>query len=152
MWEVVWDIKSAHFSSTIEMKKKGFSQAVFKYFDCFARSVFSEANMILCYKVSLLAGLLAFGVKTVTAYSDPEPCSGSCWAHDPALIQRASDGLYYRFNTDTYIDIKTSTSLSGPWTDAGSVLPSGSIATLSGSTGLWVSYSLMLPLLARHPG
>lgn len=85
---------------------------------------------------------LGFGLflfyTSIDAYSDPEPCTGSCWAHDPALIQRASDGTYFRFNTDTYIDIKTSDSLSGPWTDAGSVLPDGSEITLSGSTGLWV--------------
>lgn len=100
--------------------------------------------MIPFYKLSLAAGLVA-------AYADPEVCSGSCWAHDPALIQRASDGLYFRFNTDTYVDIKTSSSLSGPWTDAGSVLPSGSIATLSGSTGLWVSLTLITSLTIHPP-
>lgn len=97
--------------------------------------------MIPFHGLLLAAGLVAFEVNTVAAYAEPEVCSGSCWAHDPALIQRASDGLYFRFNTDTYVDIKTSSSLSGPWTDAGSVLPSGSIATLSGSTGLWVSFT-----------
>lgn len=96
--------------------------------------------MISLYKAILATCLLVLEVKLVTAYADPELCSGSCWAHDPALIQRASDGLYFRFNTDTYVDIKTSTSLSGPWTDAGSVLPSGSIATEAGSTGLWASF------------
>lgn len=101
--------------------------------------------MLPFFKLSLAAGLVALEANTVTAYADPEICNGSCWAHDPALIQRASDGLYFRFNTDTYVDIKTSTSLSGPWTDAGSVLPSGSMATLSGSTGLWVSlYTLLI--------
>lgn len=96
------------------------------------------------------AGLLTLSTN-VNAYSDPEPCTGSCWAHDPALIQRASDGLYFRFNTDTYIDVKTSKSLSGPWTDAGSVLPSGSSITVSGSTGLWVSGSSPPPFVpAMH--
>lgn len=119
--------------------------------DCLQASEFFSRNlifdMISLPKVCLTAGLLAFEVNTVTAYSDPEPCTGSCWAHDPALIQRASDGLYFRFNTDTYIDVKTSTSLSGPWTDAGSVLPSGSIATLAGSTGLWVSSALIISMI-----
>lgn len=100
--------------------------------------LFPATKIVMSFYKSLVVGLLALST-TIHAYSNPEPCTGSCWAHDPALIQRESDGLYFRFNTDTYIDIKTSTSLSGPWTDAGSVLPSGSMVTLTGSTGLWVS-------------
>lgn len=90
----------------------------------------------------LLQRCLAFSLSlssltsVVDAYSNPEPCSGSCWAHDPALIIRESDNTYFRFSTDTYIDIKTASSLSGPWTDAGGVLPDGSEITLS-HTGLW---------------
>lgn len=87
---------------------------------------------------TLLSCLLALCIG-VSAYSNPEPCSGDCFAQDPGLIRRSSDGLYFRFNTDTYIDIMTSKSLSGPWTTAGSVLPDGSLINISDSQALWVS-------------
>lgn len=102
-------------------------------------------NIMFLSVFFLTACLLVATARHVAAYSDPEPCAGSCWAHDPALIQRESDGLYFRFSTDTYIDVKTSTSLSGPWVDAGSVLPSGSSIVLPDSSGLWVRTCFQLP-------
>ncbi|ROW04573.1 hypothetical protein VMCG_05102 [Cytospora schulzeri] len=84
----------------------------------------------------ILSCLLALSI-TVSAYSNPEPCSGECFAQDPALIRRSSDGVYFRFNTNTYIDIMTSDTLSGPWTTVGNVLPDGSKIDISDSQALW---------------
>lgn len=88
---------------------------------------------------------LALGA-LVSGYSDPERCTGSCYAHDPGFIRRSSDGEYFRFNTDTYIDIMKSSSISGPWTVVGNVLPNGSVIDLAADEGLWVS-TLSLPML-----
>jgi arabinan endo-1,5-alpha-L-arabinosidase len=74
----------------------------------------------------------------VQAYSNPGACSGACWAHDPAIIQRSSDGKYYKFNTGGNIEIATATSLSGPWTLQGYVLTSGSSISNDGSADCWV--------------
>lgn len=74
----------------------------------------------------------------IHGYSNPEPCTGDCYAHDPGFIRR-SDGVYFRFNTDTYIDImKSTSSVSGPWEIVGNVLPNGSIVDLAADEGLWV--------------
>lgn len=74
-----------------------------------------------------------------SGYSNPEPCTGNCFAHDPGFIRRSSDGEYFRFNTDTYIDIMKSSSVSGPWQVVGNVLPNGSIVDVAADEGLWVS-------------
>ncbi|RDW84950.1 arabinan endo-1,5-alpha-L-arabinosidase-4 [Coleophoma cylindrospora] len=75
----------------------------------------------------------------VNAYGSPGACSGACWSHDPSVIQRVSDGTYYRFDTGSGIQITTASSLSGPWTIKGYVLPSGSSISVTGNTGsdLW---------------
>jgi hypothetical protein len=106
-----------------------------------------------------LVGLLVAAASAVSGYANPGACSGHCWAHDPSVIQRASDGLYFKFNTGGGIEIATSSSLTGPWTLQGYVLPSGSSITLSGNTDLWVrstSYQLYTMHLrsnfyCRHP-
>lgn len=85
-----------------------------------------------------LAGLLLGAVSAVAAYATPGACSGHCYAHDPSVIQRASDGLYFKFNTGGGIEIATSSLLTGPWTLQGDVLPGGSSINLSGNTDLWV--------------
>jgi arabinan endo-1,5-alpha-L-arabinosidase len=85
-----------------------------------------------------LVGLLFTTVFVVSGYSNPGACSGHCWAHDPSVIQRASDGLYFKFNTGSGIEIATSSSLTGPWTLQGYVLPEGSSIDLTGNTDLWV--------------
>lgn len=74
----------------------------------------------------------------VISYAEPERCLGECFAHDPGLIRRSSDGVYFRFNTDTYIDIMRSDSLSGPWETVGNVLPEGTVVDLPDVTALWV--------------
>lgn len=77
------------------------------------------------------------------AYADPERCTGECFAHDPGLIRRSTDGVYFRFNTDLYIDIMRSDSLSGPWETIGNVLPEGTSVDLPDVTALWVCEYLM---------
>jgi arabinan endo-1,5-alpha-L-arabinosidase len=70
---------------------------------------------------------VALGIASlVHSYADPGPCTGACWAHDPSIIQRASDGKYFKFNTGTGIEIATANSLAGPWTLQGHVLMNGS--------------------------
>jgi hypothetical protein len=88
--------------------------------------------------LSKLLGLVLTAASAVSGYSNPGACSGHCWAHDPSVIQRASDGLYFKFNTGSGIEIATSSSLEGPWTLQGYVLPSGSSIDLDGNTDLWV--------------
>jgi hypothetical protein len=80
----------------------------------------------------------------VQAYSEPGACSGYCWAHDPAVIQRASDGTYFKFNTGTGIQYATASSLAGPWKIQGYVLPNGSSINNSGSKDPWVGISNIL--------
>lgn len=75
-----------------------------------------------------------------SAYPNRGACTGNCWAHDPAMIQRVSDGKYYRFSTGTGVSTHSSPSVKGPWTDFGSALPNGSKITLDNvdSTNIWV--------------
>jgi arabinan endo-1,5-alpha-L-arabinosidase len=80
---------------------------------------------------------LGFAVSLVNTYSDPGPCKGACWAHDPTIIQRASDSKYFKFNTGTGIEIATASSLSGPWTLEGYVLPNGSSIDNAGRKDPW---------------
>lgn len=74
------------------------------------------------------------------AYPAPGPCTGNCWTHDLSIIQRESDGMYFRFSTGTGVNTMTSPSLKGPWEDCGAALPSGSNIQLDGSdkVHLWV--------------
>jgi arabinan endo-1,5-alpha-L-arabinosidase len=78
-------------------------------------------------------------VALVHGYANPGSCSGACNVHDPALIQRQSDGKYFRFSTGNKISYASSSSIQGPWTVLGSVLPSGSSINLDGKNDLWVS-------------
>ncbi|KAI9643551.1 hypothetical protein NHQ30_008170 [Ciborinia camelliae] len=75
----------------------------------------------------------------VAAYSDPVVCAGKngCFAHDPSLIQRSSDGTWFLFNTGKGIGIWKSASLNGPWDYKGDALPGGSKINLAGNTDLW---------------
>ncbi|ESZ91594.1 arabinan endo-1,5-alpha-L-arabinosidase C [Sclerotinia borealis F-4128] len=80
-----------------------------------------------------LLGLLSL----VAAYSNPGSCSGNCYAHDPSLIQRSSDGTWFQFNTGNGIGIWKATALAGPWTYVGDALSGGSKIDLTGNTDLW---------------
>ena len=75
----------------------------------------------------------------VRGYASPGSCSGACNVHDPTLIQRSSDSLYFRFSTGNEISYASSSSIKGPWSSIGSVLPDGSSIDLAGNTDLWVS-------------
>ncbi|KAJ8230675.1 hypothetical protein LV156_006511 [Aspergillus fumigatus] len=70
-------------------------------------------------------------------YANPGSCLGACNVHDPALIRRESDGKYFRFSTGNKISYASSSSIEGPWTVLGSVLPSGSSIDLPGNDDLW---------------
>lgn len=91
---------------------------------------------------SLTRGLVALALFALpgvqAAYPNPGACSGDCFAHDPALIKRSSDGKYFRFNTGGKIMIYDSDSLSGPWTFRGAAIPDGSSINLPGKDDLWV--------------
>ncbi|KAJ5263515.1 hypothetical protein N7478_011120 [Penicillium angulare] len=73
------------------------------------------------------------------SYPAPGPCSGDCWTHDPSMIQRASDGAYFRFSTGSGVNTMTSPSIEGPWQDVGAALPDGSIIKLNDvdSMNIW---------------
>ncbi|KXG54628.1 Glycoside hydrolase, family 43 [Penicillium griseofulvum] len=77
-----------------------------------------------------------FQAVAVYGYANPGACSGACIIHDPALIQSA-DGTYYRFSTGGNIAVASSSSINGPWTSRGSVLPSGSKIDNSGKNDPW---------------
>ncbi|RAK79418.1 arabinan endo-1,5-alpha-L-arabinosidase [Aspergillus fijiensis CBS 313.89] len=81
--------------------------------------------------------LLLLFTALVNAYSDPGACSGSCWAHDPNVIRRKTDGKFFRFSTGLGILISSASAITGPWTDLGYVLPNGSSVTVGNASNLW---------------
>lgn len=101
--------------------------------EVFSRSLFF--NMALRF----LAAPAALFAALVQGYANPGACSGACVVSDPSLIQRTSDKTYFRFSTGNKISVASSSSISGPWTDLGSMLPDGSSIDLAGNTDLWVS-------------
>jgi len=80
-----------------------------------------------------------FLIALAVAYPNRGPCTGDCWTKDPAVIQRKTDGKYFRFATGTGIPIITSDSIKGPWTQVGKALPNGSKIKVDGvdSTNIW---------------
>lgn len=82
-----------------------------------------------------------FLITLAVAYPNRGPCTGNCWTKDPAVIQRQSDGKYFRFGTGTGIPIITSDSIKGPWKEVGKALPNGSKINVDGvdSSNIWVS-------------
>ncbi|TQB75722.1 hypothetical protein MPDQ_002022 [Monascus purpureus] len=86
----------------------------------------------------MLTFIVILFITFANAYS-PGPCSGDCQALDPALIQRQSDGKYFRFSTGGGVSITTAGKLEGPWTQQGEALPNGSSIHISGvdSDNLW---------------
>lgn len=89
-------------------------------------------------KASLAFALLQ--AAAVYGYAKPGACSGACIIHDPSLIQNA-DGTYYRFSTGGGISVATASSMDGPWTGIGTVLPGGSSIDNSGRDDAWVRIS-----------
>ncbi|KAJ5769060.1 hypothetical protein N7520_003619 [Penicillium odoratum] len=70
------------------------------------------------------------------SYPPPNHCLGNCWTHDPGMIQRELDGMYFRFSTGTGINTMVSPSLDGPWDDLGAALPDGSVIKLDGADSM----------------
>ncbi|KAJ5979919.1 hypothetical protein N7481_007217 [Penicillium waksmanii] len=67
-----------------------------------------------------------------STYPAPGPCMGDCWTHDPSMIQRNVDMMYFRFSTGAGVNTMVSPDLEGPWVDLGPALPKGSIIQLDG--------------------
>ncbi|KAF7595106.1 hypothetical protein BBP40_007310 [Aspergillus hancockii] len=88
-------------------------------------------------RVLISAVILDLLAGYVYGYANPGACSGACNVHDPALIRRSSDGKYFRFSTGNKISYASSSSIAGPWTVIGSMLPSGSSIDLDGKDDLW---------------
>ncbi|KAJ5161376.1 Glycoside hydrolase family 43 [Penicillium capsulatum] len=86
-----------------------------------------------------LAAHAALFAALVHGYANPGSCSGACNVHDPSLIRRASDGKYFRFSTGNKISYMSASSIAGPWTTIGSMLPGGSSIDLAGKDDLWVN-------------
>lgn len=104
----------------------------FKSFDITSRTMFS----VSIAAVGLFSAL-------VHGYANPGSCSGSCNVHDPGLVMRESDGVYFRFSTGNKISYASSSSIEGPWTNLGSMLPDGSSIDLAGSDDLWVWWPVL---------
>jgi arabinan endo-1,5-alpha-L-arabinosidase len=85
----------------------------------------------------------------VQGYANPGSCSGACIVHDPTLIQRSSDNRYFRFSTGNKISYASSSSINGPWTNIGSMLPGGSSIDLAGNDDLWVGIILSAKLVRK---
>ena len=99
----------------------------------------------------ILSLLLLAAISNVQAQTYPNPgeCSGFCsYVHDPYVIQRVSDGTYFRFATFNEIMIATAPNLTGPWTEQGAALPGGSDIGIPGNMDLWVGDFVNSTLLA----
>lgn len=72
-----------------------------------------------------------------SAYANPGACSGACWSHDPSVVRRTSDGVYFRFETGSKIGIWKASALTGSWVYQGAAIPAGSIINLTGKDDLW---------------
>jgi len=95
--------------------------------------------MLAIMKTFFLYSLLALSQSWAAhGFADPLSCSGTCNnAHDPALIQRDSDGTYFRFSTGGKIAIHTAPSAQGPWSYKGAAIPACSSIQLTGNCDLW---------------
>ncbi|ODM14751.1 putative arabinan endo-1,5-alpha-L-arabinosidase A [Aspergillus cristatus] len=85
---------------------------------------------------TLCAAAISLFALQVHGYANPGSCSGACNVHDPGLIQR-DDGVYFRFSTGNKISYAQSSSIEGPWTAVGSVVPDGSSIDKAGNDDLW---------------
>lgn len=100
---------------------------------------------------TLCAAAISLFALQVHGYANPGSCSGACNVHDPGLIQR-DDGVYFRFSTGNKISYAQSSSIEGPWTAVGSVVPDGSSIDKAGNDDLWVflSHSPFLLRFTQH--
>ncbi|EME48234.1 glycoside hydrolase family 43 protein [Dothistroma septosporum NZE10] len=78
--------------------------------------------------------------RATVQYAYPQACTGVCVdTHDPSIIRRESDGLYFRFSTGGLISIHTAPNITGPWTFACKMLSTNSKVTQKDNPGsdLW---------------
>lgn len=99
---------------------------------------------------TVCAAAISLFALQVHGYANPGSCSGACNVHDPGLIQR-DDGVYFRFSTGNKISYAQSSSIEGPWTAVGSVVPDGSSIDKAGNDDLWVCGSAVFPLGFSSP-
>ncbi|KAK7424006.1 hypothetical protein QQZ08_008830 [Neonectria magnoliae] len=85
----------------------------------------------------LLVALLA---TEASAYAKPGACSGQCWSHDPSVIRRDGDGVYFRFETGSLIRNWKASALTGPWVHQGAAVPKESVFNLTGNDDLWTDH------------
>lgn len=82
--------------------------------------------------------LLLCGLAQAASWPDPEPCTGNCtWVHDPSVIERASDGTWFRLSTSGNIAIASAPALTGPWTYQGAMLPGGTSIQVINGQEIW---------------
>lgn len=99
---------------------------------------------------TLCAAAISLFALQVHGYANPGSCSGACNVHDPGLIQR-DDGVYFRFSTGNKISYAQSSSIEGPWTAVGSVVPDGSSIDKAGNDDLWVCRSAVFSFCQACP-
>ncbi|KAK2071248.1 hypothetical protein P8C59_005686 [Phyllachora maydis] len=102
----------------------------------FQQLLASAASLLLSVRAVSAAAAAAAAAAAVD-FPEPGACTGDCFAHDPALVRRASDGAYFRFNTGNEIGIWKAGNVTGPWVYQGKALPSGSSVKQAGNTDLW---------------
>lgn len=74
-------------------------------------------------------------------YPDPYPCYGNnSGIHDPSIIYE--DGTFWRFSTSGNIAVATASSLKGPWTYRGPLLPEGTKIQVADNQDIWVKAPL----------
>ncbi|KAJ3746532.1 glycoside hydrolase family 43 protein [Lentinula detonsa] len=90
-------------------------------------------------KCSIIIRALLGLLTTTFVAATPNPIAGSdtVVVRDPSIWYNSGLGKYFVFSTDNNIAIWTSSAITGPWTNVGSVLPSCSIIDLPGNCNLW---------------
>lgn len=64
--------------------------------------------------------------------------------HDPSLIRRQPDELYFQLVTANKISYATTLLTERSWMGVGSMLPDDSVIDLEGRDGLWVIFPVLL--------
>jgi arabinan endo-1,5-alpha-L-arabinosidase len=78
-------------------------------------------------KSGFLAGALVTShFYNVAGFANPLPCMGVCNnTQDPSVIQRGSDGTWFRFSTASRVAIHSAPTEFGPWEYEGTAIPQG---------------------------
>ncbi|KAF8211949.1 glycoside hydrolase family 43 protein [Mycena galopus ATCC 62051] len=87
-----------------------------------------------------LSTVLSTFLAAVVVMAQPNPLAGSSTVavRDPSIWYNSASRLYYVFYTGNGAGMYTSPALTGPWTSAGSVLPSGcSVIPQAGNCNVW---------------